>query len=137
MQAAARASGRNTSRPSPLSSTRSALPARAQRRGRPRLPAPLPPRAAPLDLFAIDLTKPETLVAAGAGLLALLGGLGAAMGQNGSGLTLGGGAPAEAAAAADAPAAEVLPREDAVLVLGATGRAGRAIVQQVCEGGRQ
>ncbi|GBF93005.1 hypothetical protein Rsub_05616 [Raphidocelis subcapitata] len=141
MQAAAAscsAPGRNLTRPS---ASRRTAPARAAPLGgRRRLAAAPPPRAAvdPSSVAsAVDLAKPEVLAAAGAGLLALLGGLAAAMGQGGSGLgaALGGAAPADAAADA-APAAEALPRKDAVLVLGATGRAGRAIVQQLLRDGR-
>jgi hypothetical protein len=91
------------------------------------------PRAAPLDGASIqslaDVPR-EALAAAGAALLALLGAAGAVMGQQQSSQG-GAGSAAAGAAGAQAAGAAQLPREDAVLVLGATGRSGRLVVQQV------
>jgi hypothetical protein len=77
--------------------------------------------ASPFDQL-LALPK-EALAAGSAALLAAAGAIGAIMGQDaskpaGAGQGAGGAAPA---------------REDAVLVFGATGRAGRLIVQQVGE----
>jgi len=77
------------------------------------------PRAAPLDsLFSIPK---EAFAAGSAALIALGGAIAAVMGQDASKPAAGEQPEGERAAA----------RENAVLVLGATGRAGRLIVQQV------
>ncbi|KAI8465804.1 MAG: complex I intermediate-associated protein 30-domain-containing protein [Monoraphidium minutum] len=92
------------------------------------------PRAAPLDLSALSDLPRETLAAAGAAVAALLGGVAAVMA--GQGPRAGGAGAPEGAAAAAAEVPAPLPRADAVLVLGATGRSGRAIVQELLRAGR-
>jgi hypothetical protein len=92
-------------------------------------------RAVPVDFGAIDIQNlsaapKEALAVIAAGVIALIGGIGAAAsagGQMGGAAT----APSAAVTQAEPEVPPPLPRENAVLVLGATGRAGRLIVQEV------
>lgn len=90
------------------------------------------PRAA-LDLSALSELPRETLAAAGAAVVALLGGIAAAI-QSQNQMAAGDAPAPGASAAGEAAAPPPLPRENAVLVLGATGRSGRMIVQEVRRG---
>lgn len=76
---------------------------------------PLPLQAA----ISFEAAPPEALAAGGAVILLALAGIGYAASQQSS--------TAAPAVAAKAP----LPREDAVLVFGATGRMGRVLVSSV------
>lgn len=115
---------------------RAAAGASAPHRLAARRRAPLP-RATPADLAAsgLDLAAlpKEALALGGAALLAALGAVGAVMGNQQSNNAAGaGGADAEGAGGAPAPP----PRKNAVLVFGASGRAGRLIVKELLARGR-
>lgn len=74
--------------------------------------------------ISFDNAPPEALLAGGAAVLLALAGIGYAAAQQQGGAK---------AAPAKAPEPE-LPREDAVLVFGATGRMGRTVVNSVGAG---
>ncbi|PRW55975.1 nadh:ubiquinone oxidoreductase complex i intermediate-associated 30 [Chlorella sorokiniana] len=76
--------------------------------------------------ISFDNAPPEALLAGGAAVLLALAGIGYAATQQQGGAQ---------AAPAKAPEPE-LPREDAVLVFGATGRMGRTVVNSLLEQGR-
>ena len=83
----------------------------------PTTPTPCKPQGA----ISFDNAPPEALLAGGAVALLALAGIGYAAAQQAGG----------PAAGKQAAPERVLPREDAVLVFGATGRMGRTIVNSV------
>lgn len=88
-------------------------------------------RATPLELADIPQ---EAWAAGGAAIIAVAGAIAAAMNQAGQLGFNGAGATGQPEAAA--PEVTPLPRSNAVLVFGATGRSGKLIVQELVRGGR-
>lgn len=109
--------------------TRLLIPARPAQRSRVSLQRPL--RAVPADLLStvaelsFDSIPQEALLAGGAAAVLGIGAIAFGLQQSGAGA--GDASPAAFAAAKQAD----LPRENAVLVVGATGRTGIQLVQQV------
>lgn len=89
-------------------------------------------RARAIELAASDFAslQRETLIAGGAALLAVVGAIGAYASQQNQ-MPEGAREATGAAQAAAGEEAAAVPRENAVLVFGATGKAGRLIVQEV------